>query len=68
MPNEKVNSDVYYKVLRYKSAIAKEYIPNEQLVSSRTEPRLTRSRRSGVLQDDMASFWPADFWPSSSPM
>ncbi|QQP34698.1 Putative transposable element [Caligus rogercresseyi] len=52
-PNEKVNSD---------------HIPNEQLCSPQDgAPAHTFKKAQEFCKGNMASFWPADFWPSSSP-
>ncbi|QQP35714.1 Uncharacterized protein FKW44_024007, partial [Caligus rogercresseyi] len=55
-PNEKVNSDVYYKVL--------STFPMNNYVFTQDGARLTRSRR---FRSSARGTWPADFWPSSSP-
>ncbi|QQP53997.1 Uncharacterized protein FKW44_006668 [Caligus rogercresseyi] len=46
----------------------KSTFPKNIMCSPRTEPRLTRPRNvQEFCKENMASFWPTDFWPSSSP-
>ncbi|QQP33105.1 Putative transposable element [Caligus rogercresseyi] len=59
-PNEKVNSDVYYKVLS-------TFPMNNYVFTQDGAPAHTFKKAQEFCKGNMASFWPADFWPSSSP-
>ncbi|QQP57496.1 Uncharacterized protein FKW44_002509 [Caligus rogercresseyi] len=59
-PNEKVNSDVYYKVLS-------TFPMNNYVFTQDGAPAHTFKKVQEFCKGNMASFWPADFWPSSSP-
>ncbi|QQP57385.1 Uncharacterized protein FKW44_002357 [Caligus rogercresseyi] len=58
--NEKVNSDVYYKVLS-------TFPMNNYVFTQDGAPAHTFKKAQEFYKGNMASFWPADFWPSSSP-
>ncbi|QQP39318.1 Uncharacterized protein FKW44_020169 [Caligus rogercresseyi] len=68
-PNEKVNSDVYYKVLRYKVLpLLKSTFPmNNYVFTQDGAPAHTFKKAQEFCKGNMASFWSAHFWPSSSP-
>ncbi|QQP52179.1 Putative transposable element, partial [Caligus rogercresseyi] len=59
-PNEKVISDVYYKVLS-------TFPMNNYVFTQDGAPAHTFKKAQEFCKGNMASFWPADFWPSSSP-
>ncbi|QQP54922.1 Uncharacterized protein FKW44_007916 [Caligus rogercresseyi] len=59
-PNEKVNSDVYYKVLS-------TFPMNNYVFTQDGAPAHSFKKVQEFCKGNMASFWPADFWPSSSP-
>lgn len=68
-PGEKVNTEVYYKVLRYKVLPwLKANYPNGNYVWTQDgAPAHTARKVQKFCKDNFADFWPANFWPSSSP-
>ncbi|QQP35172.1 Uncharacterized protein FKW44_023324 [Caligus rogercresseyi] len=63
-PNEKVNSDVYYKVLRYKVLpwLKNTFPRNNYVFTQDGTPALTSKKAQEFCKGNMASFC-----PSSSP-
>ncbi|QQP51490.1 Uncharacterized protein FKW44_012871 [Caligus rogercresseyi] len=67
--NEKVNSDVYYKVLRYKVLpwLKSTFPRNNYEFTQDRAPAQTSMKVQEFCKGNMESFWPAELWPSSSP-
>lgn len=66
---EKIGTEVYYKVLRYTILpwLKATYPANNYVWQQDGAPAHTANRVQKFCQDNMADFWPKDFWPPSSP-
>ncbi|QQP49444.1 Uncharacterized protein FKW44_010123 [Caligus rogercresseyi] len=61
-PNGKVNSDVYYKVLRYKVLpwLKSTFPRNNYVFTQDGAPAHTSKKVQEICKGNMASFWPAN--------
>ena len=68
-PGEKVNTEVYYKVLRYKVLpwLMANYPTGNYVWTQYRAPAHTTRKVQKFCNDNFADFWPANFWPSSCP-
>ena len=66
---EKIGTDTYYKVLRYTVLpwLKAAYPGNNYVWQQDGAPAHTATRNQKFCKDNMAAFWPKDFWPPSSP-
>jgi transposase len=67
--NEKVDTDVYYRVMRYHVLpwIKANYPDGNYVWQQDGAPAHTSKKIQKFCQDNMVNFWPKDFWPPSSP-
>ena len=68
-PGEKVDTKVYYKVLRYKVLLwlKPNHHTGNYVWTQDGAPAHTARQVQKFCNDNFADFWPANFWPSSSP-
>jgi len=68
-PNQKIGADVYYKVLRYTVLpwLKATYPDNNYVWQQDGAPAHTSNKVQKFCEENMANFWPKDFWPPSSP-
>jgi len=68
-PGEKVGADAYYKVLRYHVLpwLKTHYPAGNYVWTQDGAPCHTAKKVQQFCKTNFADFWPADFWPPSSP-
>ncbi|QQP37277.1 Uncharacterized protein FKW44_017492 [Caligus rogercresseyi] len=68
-PREKVDTAAYYKVLRYTVLpwLKSTYPSGNYTWTQDGAPCHTSKKVQDFCRANMADFWPADMWPSSSP-
>jgi inhibitor of nuclear factor kappa-B kinase subunit alpha len=66
---EKIGTEAYYKVLRFTILpwLKASYPEGNYVWQQDGAPSHTSNRCQKFCQDNMASFWPKDFWPPSLP-
>ncbi|XP_059081907.1 uncharacterized protein LOC131879566 [Tigriopus californicus] len=66
---EKIGADVYYKILRYQILpwLKVNYPDGNYVWTQDGAPCHTAKINQNFCESNMAAFWPANFWPPSSP-
>ncbi|QQP37261.1 Uncharacterized protein FKW44_017471 [Caligus rogercresseyi] len=68
-PDEKIDTEAYYKVLRYTVLpwLKKNYPTGNYVWQQDGAPSHMADKNQKFCKDNMAHFWPKNFWPPSSP-
>ncbi|QQP49660.1 Uncharacterized protein FKW44_012595 [Caligus rogercresseyi] len=67
-PDEKIDTEAYYKVLRYTVLpwFKKNYPTGNYVWQQDGAPSHMAAKNQKFCKDNMAHFWPKNFWPPSS--